>query len=198
MGNIDLASESLEKDDRAQRNLRVARDELQRVSRIVSDLRSAGRKPKQRKKSLASLDEIVDKIAGLVRKKCDEKGIDLNITQADSLPLVLMDSEQIEQVLLNLAVNAIEALPTGGKIIINSRHSKTPPGVEVLVSNDGEPISEDVRGRIFEPFYTTKEEGLGLGLHISRQIMEAHNGTIELLKDRKLTRFRVFLPEPVK
>jgi PAS domain S-box-containing protein len=198
MGNIDLASESLEKDDRAQRNLRVARDELQRVSRIVSDLRSAGRKPKQRKKSLASLDEIVDKIAGLVRKKCDEKGIDLNITQADSLPLVLMDSEQIEQVLLNLAVNAIEALPTGGKIIINSRHSKTPPGVEVLVSNDGEPISEDVRGRIFEPFYTTKEEGLGLGLHISRQIMDAHNGTIELLKDRKLTRFRVFLPEPVK
>jgi PAS domain S-box-containing protein len=198
MGNIDLASESLEKDDRAQRNLRVARDELQRVGRIVSDLRSAGRKPAQRKKSLSPLDEIVDKVAGLVRKKCDEKGIDLNIKQADSLPLVLIDSEQIEQVLLNLVVNALEALDTGGKMIIESRRSKQPPGIELLVSNDGEPIPENVRSRIFEPFYTTKEEGLGLGLHISREIIEAHGGMIELVVDSGMTIFRVFLPEPVK
>ncbi|MBM3136837.1 MAG: PAS domain S-box protein, partial [Chloroflexi bacterium] len=198
MGNIDLASESLDKDDPSQRRLLVARDELQRVSRIVSELRSAGRKPVQRKKSLSPVEEVVDTIASLVRKKCEEKGVGFSVKAGKSLPLVWMDSEQIEQVLLNLVVNAIEATPSKGKISIETRYRKKPSGIDILVCNNGDPIPESVVNRIFEPFFTTKEEGLGLGLHISRQIMDAHNGTIELVGEQKQTCFRVFLPEPVK
>ena len=198
MGNLELASESLEKHDPSQKRLLVARDELQRVSRIVSELRSAGRKPAQRKKSMAPMEEVVDIVVSLVRKKCEEKGIFFTIKSGDTLPLVWMDNEQIEQVLLNLLVNAIEATPSQGKISIETRYRKNPPGIDILVSNDGDPIPDPVKNRIFEPFFTTKEEGIGLGLHISRQIMDAHNGTIELVGSQKQTCFRVFLPEPVK
>jgi PAS domain S-box-containing protein len=198
MGNLELASESLEKHDPSQQRLLVARDELQRVSRIVSELRSAGRKPAQRKKLLAPVEEVVDTVASLVRKKCEEKGIFFAVNSGDTLPLVLMDSEQIEQVLLNLVVNAIEATPSQGKILIETRYRKNPPGIDILVSNTGDPIPDPVKNRIFEPFYTTKEEGLGLGLHISRQIIDSHNGTIELVGEQQQTCFRVFLPEPVK
>jgi PAS domain S-box-containing protein len=198
MGNLDLASEGLMDDERTQRRLQIARDELQRVSRIVSELRSAGRKPMQRKKSPAGIDEVVDKVAALVRKQCEKKGIELIIRQAGSLPLVMMDQEQIEQVLLNLTVNAIEAVGTDGRIAVESRRCSAPNGVEVRVCNSGAAIPQTVKDHIFEPFFTTKEEGLGLGLHISRQIIESHGGLIELMAGKKQTCFRVFLPEQIQ
>ncbi len=105
-----------------------------------------------------------------------------------------MDEAQIEQVLLNLAMNAMEAISNSGEISIHTSSASSPSGVQILIKNSGEPITAFVRDRIFEPFFTTKEEGLGLGLHISKQIIDAHSGAIELLDDQDLTCFRIFLP----
>jgi signal transduction histidine kinase len=99
---------------------------------------------------------------------------------AGNLPEINMDKAQIEQALINLALNAIEATGPGGKITINSRFASKADMVEITVSDTGKGISEEDVDRIFEPFYTTSESGTGLGLAITHGIIEQHGGTVEV------------------
>jgi len=91
-----------------------------------------------------------------------------------------MDKDQIEQALINLTLNAIEATDPGGKVSINSRFNSRTESVEIMVSDTGKGISEEDMNRIFDPFFTTSESGTGLGLAITHGIIEQHGGTIDV------------------
>jgi signal transduction histidine kinase len=113
------------------------------------------------------------------------------------LPSVRGQSDQLQQVILNLLTNAIEATPSGGRIVIAARAAPSGAGVQVSVADTGSGIAEAARGRIFEPFFSTKASGngVGLGLWITAEIVREHGGHVEVesVEGRGST-FRVSLP----
>src|SRR5579859_2838122 len=161
---------------------------------------------------LTDLRTVIDRCLLLVHHKLDLGGIELQLKLAENLPRVPCDPAQIEQVLLALIINAIDAMPRGGNLWIEARQiegkttdGKTPtdapqieiPQIEILVRDDGTGIAPDVLPHIFEPFLTTKESGrgVGLGLAISRGIVERHKGHIGVESELKRgTAFTITLP----
>src|ERR1019366_3006752 len=143
------------------------------------------------------LSVVIDRCARLVRPKCELSGILLHRELENSLPRVHCDASQIEQVLLALMINAIDAMPRGGNLWLQTRQGRQEREAEVEVRDDGTGISPEILTQIFEPFLTTKEasHGVGLGLAISHSIIERHHGRIEVQSEAgKGTRFTVTLP----
>jgi two-component system NtrC family sensor kinase len=130
----------------------------------------------------ANLNQVVDRSLRLVQHQLDLAGIQVQPQLDPDLPLVVCDAAQIEQVLLALVMNALDALPQGGNLWITTGLSREHNQVRIVVRDDGSGIPAEILPRIFEPFLTTKEtgRGVGLGLAISHSILERHNGTIEV------------------
>jgi signal transduction histidine kinase len=121
----------------------------------------------------------------------------LQLDLAADLPSVRCDPAQIEQVILALVMNAIDAMPRGGNLSLRSRKAADSPQVQVEVQDDGTGIPAELMSQMFEPFFTTKERGhgLGLGLAISRIIIERHRGHIDVKSEPgRGTLFTISLP----
>ncbi len=140
------------------------------------------------------LEEIVTDVVSLVRPQCVHAGIEMRENETPPASLELnADAEQLAQVFLNLLTNAVEAAGPGGWIAIRwGRGENGNAFVEVRDSGPGPPA--DVASRLFEPFVTSKREGVGLGLAVARQVVIAHGGTIGWSRDCVATGFRVELP----
>ena len=144
-----------------------------------------------------SISDLLDHIIILLQKQISQSGARLDI-DLKPIPSIMAVPEQLTQVFLNLLLNAVESVPPNGLIQINVR-SET-EYLEVTIQNNGAPIPVDVLPHIFEPFYTTKAEGYGLGLWISHRVIRQHGGRlkVENLNNRQGVRFTVTLPiEPV-
>ncbi len=145
----------------------------------------------------ANLNQVVDRSLRLVQHQLDLAGIQVQPQLDPDLPPVLCDAAQIEQVILALVMNALDALPQGGNLWITTGFSHEPDHVRIVVRDDGSGIPPEILPRIFEPFLTTKEtgRGVGLGLAISHSILERHNGSIEVQSEAgRGTTFTVTLP----
>lgn len=140
---------------------------------------------------------IVDHAVRLVEHQLEMAGIELQLDVDHDLPKVQCDSAQIEQVLLALIMNAIDAMPHGGNLWLRTRMTQAHDGVEIKIRDDGCGIAPEVLSHLFEPFQTTKEQGhgVGLGLAISHSIVERHHGQIRVQSEvGKGTTFTVTLP----
>jgi signal transduction histidine kinase len=145
----------------------------------------------------ADLNEVVDRCVHLVQHQLELAGIQLQLELDPALPLTQCDPAQIEQVLLALILNAIDAMPQGGNLWLSTQVERERQEVSVLVRDDGSGIAPEILPQIFEPFLTTKEggHGVGLGLAISHSIVERHKGRIEVQSQMgKGTVFTVTLP----
>jgi two-component system NtrC family sensor kinase len=143
------------------------------------------------------INGIFDRCVRLVQHKLELTGIQLHLELADQAPRVLCDGAQIEQVLLALIMNAIDALPRGGNLWLRTAVLVADQIFQMQVRDDGMGIPPEILPQIFEPFLTTKESGhgVGLGLAISRSIMDRHNGRIEVQSEAaKGTTFTLTLP----
>ncbi len=143
------------------------------------------------------LNQVVDRGVRLVRHQLEMAGIQLQLDLADDLPQVQCDPAQIEQVLLALVMNAIDAMPRGGNLWLATRVDAKQNQVHMQVRDDGVGISPELLPRLFEPFLTTKESGhgVGLGLAISHSIIERHKGHIDVQSELgRGTTFTVTLP----
>jgi two-component system, NtrC family, sensor kinase len=144
-----------------------------------------------------NLNQVVDRTLRLVQHQLDLAGIHVQPQLDLELPPVLCDAAQIEQVLLALVMNALDAMPQGGNLWITTSCKREPNHVRIVVRDDGSGIPPEILPRIFEPFLTTKEtgRGVGLGLAISHSILERHNGSIEVQSEAgRGTTFTVTLP----
>jgi two-component system NtrC family sensor kinase len=144
-----------------------------------------------------NLNQVVDRTLRLVQHQLDLAGIHVQPQLDLDLPPVLCDAAQIEQVLLALVMNALDAMPQGGNLWITTSRNREPNHVRIVVRDDGSGIPPEILPRIFEPFLTTKEtgRGVGLGLAISHSILERHNGSIEVQSEAgRGTTFTVTLP----
>lgn len=122
------------------------------------------------------LDQILDDVLFWTRKDAKSANIGFELSGVDPLPPLSADPQQLKQVLLNLLMNAIHAMPEGGIATVNAKNKAN--FKEIRISDTGVGMSDDVLKRIFEPFYTTRREGTGLGLAIVKKIVEQHGGSI--------------------
>lgn len=144
------------------------------------------------------VNKVVERTIRLVEHQLDFRTIQLQLELSDQLPLVQCDPAQIEQVLLALVMNAIDAMPRGGNLWLRTGFFPESSEIEIQVQDDGMGIAPDLLPRIFDPFLTTKEtgQGVGLGLAISRSIVERHAGRISVDSEPgRGTTFRVVLPQ---
>jgi signal transduction histidine kinase len=172
--------------------LEVAKGEINRLDYIVTQFLHAIR-PAPPQLKLASLNEAVHKTLGLLQPELDNRGLNVKTRLARQISLSPIDPTQIQQVLVNLIKNAMQAMTRGGTLTIQTGESSD--GVWVSVSDTGGGIPQEQINRIFEPFYTTKKKGTGLGLMIVQRIVRAHEGRIELESHvNRGTTFRIWLP----
>jgi two-component system NtrC family sensor kinase len=145
----------------------------------------------------ADVNQVVDRCIRLVQHQIDLGNVQLQLEMADDLPTLHCDPAQVEQVLLALVMNAIDAMPRGGNLLVRTRSLPQSRQIEIQVRDDGVGIPPDLLPRMFEPFLTTKEtgKGVGLGLAISKTIVERHGGVIEVeSQPGRGTTFYIFLP----
>jgi PAS domain S-box-containing protein len=172
--------------------LSVAKGEINRLDYIVTQFLQAIR-PAPLQLKLASLNEVVHKTLELLQPELDNRGVTVKTKLARSLPATPVDPTQIQQALLNLVKNASQAMTKGGTLTLQTGEGMD--GAWVSVADTGGGIPQEQLNRIFEPFYTTKKKGTGLGLMIVQRIVRAHGGRIELESHvGRGTTFRIWLP----
>lgn len=177
---IHALEDELEASHAGQDHVAVIRQEIERLERMVQNFLDLARLPEPSLRPLA-LNEVITRALEVVQPTLEDQAIQIRINAPDGLPLVHGDAEQLEQVLLNVLLNAMQAMPDGGVIDIGA--SWVDGALEVSVSDTGAGISKETRANLFEPFFTTKANGIGLGLSLAKKVMEQHRGSITL-KDR--------------
>jgi len=172
--------------------LGVAKGEINRLDYIVTQFLHAIR-PTAPQLKPGSLNEVVEKTLELLRPELENRGLHVKTKLQPRLPFAPLDLTQMQQVLVNLVKNAMQAMTKGGTLTLQT--SEGSDGVWLSVADTGGGIPQEQINRIFEPFFTTKKKGSGLGLMIVQRIIRAHGGRIELesLVDRGST-FRIWLP----
>jgi two-component system, sporulation sensor kinase E len=172
--------------------LDVAKGEITRLDYIVTQFLQAIR-PSPPQLAPASLNDVAAKTLELLRPELENRGLQLKEKLAQRLPLAPLDAGQMRQVLINLIRNAMQAMTRGGVLTLQT--GSAGDWVWVDVSDTGGGIAEDKINHIFEPFYTTKKKGTGLGLMIVQRIVHQHGGKIELeSRVGQGTAFRIRLP----
>jgi signal transduction histidine kinase/CheY-like chemotaxis protein len=171
-------------DDTTKRGLEVMLSEAERAARIVRNLLTFARK-RQSPRSLIDLNRVVKETMALRPYEQRTINIEVLTALAAGLPPVFADAHQIQQVLLNLVINAEQAMLTAngrGSLVIRTWHDAEHEGVVLQVSDDGPGISPEVKPKIFDPFFTTKEtgKGTGLGLTVAYAIVQEHGGSIRV------------------
>ena len=143
---------------------------------------------------LTDINSAVQELALLVGPMLESRNINASITLAEDLPCVSADRDSLHQVFLNLVNNSCDAMPNGGELEIATRYLRQNQQVEIMFSDSGAGISLDVVEHLFEPMFTTKQSGSGLGLVIARDIIAEHRGRIELVSGSSGAVFLLALP----
>ncbi len=186
------ASDTVEVAKKLEQFLDVAKGEINRLDYIITQFLQAIRpSPPQLKQG--QLNEVVAKTLELLRPELDNRSIIVKEKLARQLPYAPLDALQLQQALVNLVKNAMQAMTKGGTLTLATGEGAD--GVWVSVNDTGCGIADEHLKHIFEPFYTTKKKGSGLGLMIVQRVVRAHNGRIELdSRAGRGTLFRIWLP----
>jgi signal transduction histidine kinase len=172
--------------------LSVAKGEINRLDYIVTQFLQAIR-PTTPQLKAASLNDVVHKTLELLQPELENRGLNVRVKLDKHLPMAPIDATQMQQVLVNLVKNAMQATTKGGAITL--RTGEGTDGVWISVTDTGGGIPQEQINRIFEPFYTTKKKGTGLGLMIVQRIVRAHGGRIDLESHvGRGTTFRIWVP----
>jgi two-component system, sporulation sensor kinase E len=178
--------------DKLENYLEVCKGEITRLDYIITQfLRAIRPAPVQLKE--ASLNDVVEQTLELLRPELENRGLTVKVRTARRLTATPIDATQMQQVLVNLIKNAMQAMSRGGTLTLQTGEGSE--GVWVSVADTGGGIPQEQIARIFEPFYTTKKKGSGLGLMIVQRIVRAHGGKIEVeSRVGQGTNFRIWLP----
>ena len=178
--------------DKREEYFEMARSELERLRVTVQRMLEFYR-PNAVAPQIVDLTELLMHVLGLMARQLEERDIHVRMDVPAGLPLVNAVNSQIQQVFLNLILNAYDAMPSGGELSITGRAARD--GVEIMFKDTGPGISSEESRKIFEPFVSTKQGGTGLGLTVSYNIVTAHRGVLELVQtDEPGACFCVYLP----
>jgi signal transduction histidine kinase len=195
--SIDHVSSRYAPEEEARRQqftriLSSIKDEIARLKHLVSDLLNYGR-PAQLSLQPVDMRELVNETITLVRPQADDQGVEITVDQEDEPAEVKGDRERLKSCLSNIAINALQAMPAGGRL--TAQVHRMNGLVEISISDTGEGIGEEAIGKIFEPYFSTKKSGFGLGLAVTKKIVDDHKGTIDVSSEVDAgTTFTVKLP----
>jgi signal transduction histidine kinase len=163
------------------RDLKVLDEEIVRLEQVTTSFLDFARPP-QPDKSPCDVVALAERVASGVRERARLQGVTLDVQTPPQSVVVEADPNQLRQLLYNLAYNALDAQPAGGRVVIvvDDEKGPSPDGapVAIRVEDDGPGLPPRLAERIFEPFVSTKEAGMGLGLSICRRIVESHGGQL--------------------
>jgi len=175
--NVNLLMEEAENDPRLYDELKHVSEDTIRCKRIIDDLRDFSRRH-ELEIQLCDLNEVVRRALGLIAHELKLHGAKLSEDLDPGMPWVPCDPGRMQQALMNVFVNALQAMPQGGNLTV--RTGIRDSVAEIVVRDTGCGISSEVKGKIFDPFFTTKPDGTGLGLSIVYRIMEEHRGSVTI------------------
>jgi two-component system, NtrC family, sensor kinase len=199
IGFTQSLQEGLDEDDPATPPLRTIAREADRCKRLVSDLLLFARKESVEQREDVDINGAVDAASTIVKAHTRGKTIEIVMDEGRNLPRIRANANQVQQVVINLCTNAIDAMPEGGKLTIRTVRSAGDgrDTVALEVADTGTGIPAEVQDRVFEPFFTTKEagKGVGLGLSLVYQIVQRHEGKVTFTTETgKGTKFTVHWP----
>ncbi|HSB05689.1 MAG TPA: GAF domain-containing protein [Thermodesulfobacteriota bacterium] len=190
---IHSMTENLPPETAHREDLKVIEEEIQRINVIVEQfLRFAKPAPPLFKQTemIAVFDEILQLLKPQLERQKIAVHRDFNV-----LPCIALDREQMKQVVLNLLINAVQAIPEGGRIDLGARVSEDNRWLKLSIQDSGIGIAHEDLKKLFDPFFSTKEGGIGLGLSIAHRIIDQHHGKIEVESHlREGTTFHLWLP----
>jgi signal transduction histidine kinase len=170
---------------------KVVQEEVDRINRVVETLYQFAREPELKLQKLdvkTTVREVVDTFARAVA----ERGIQFESKLSETPLSASIDADAFKVVLQNLMQNAVDAMPEGGRVSVSAEPAAG--GLEIRVEDSGKGIAGDEAGKVFEPFYSSRERGAGLGLAVAKKLVEAHEGTIALEGTAPGARFIVRFP----
>jgi PAS domain S-box-containing protein len=189
--NTQILLRDLNLDEEHQVYMLDIQKEVKKIERIISEILEFS-KPRPAHLVESNINEVVLSVHELTRVQLRKDDLRVHFNLNDSLPAVLIDPAQVSQVVINLVINAMQAMPEGGDLSITTQLDPSTRRVELLVSDTGVGIPPDNLSKIFDPFFTNKPEGTGLGLAIARQILEKNQAAIHVSsKKGKGTVFRI-------
>ena len=182
-------------DDDRSRYTRVILDEVTRLDGIVRNL-LAFAKPPRPTIAPCAVDDLFARISGLVNEQAVAKGVEFRVSARETTAVCLADAAQLTQVLLNLALNAVQACNSGESVTVSASGESegSRDWVVIDIEDNGPGVPPEIRETLFDPFVTTRTQGTGLGLAISRQIIEDHHGSIACAFLERGTRFTIRIP----
>jgi len=192
-GHLQLLGRNHSDAQDTQRRLKIIDAQLDSVVQTVKSLLERTHRRRVRLE-LIDINETVRELALLVEPMLESQNIKASVTLDDLLPCVSADRDGLHQVFLNLVNNSCEAMPNGGELEIATRYLRERRQVEIMFSDSGAGIAPDVVDHLFEPMFTTKQSGGGLGLVIARDIITEHRGRIELVSGSSGAVFLLALP----
>ncbi|MDG3005814.1 two-component system sensor histidine kinase NtrB [Paludisphaera mucosa] len=197
--NLDLLAEDFQdaetpRERRAGARIGRLKHETKRLQDILENFLRFARL-QDLKPAPTDFNAVVEEMCDFYEPQASTRGVVVRTHFAPDLPGVAIDADAFKQAVLNLMLNAEHAMPEGGELILTTRRDG--PFVVLDVIDTGCGMAEDVRSRIFDPFYSTRKGGTGLGLPTTRNIVEAHGGSIEVQSvPEKGSRFSIRLPAP--
>ncbi|WP_411681789.1 ATP-binding protein [Clostridium thailandense] len=192
-GYAEYIQFELKEEDKLQEDIEIIIDEVDRLNRIVDKFLNFAR-PKELSLKPENINDVARVALKVIEKEVNKNNIKVSI-QFSKIPLVLMDVDQIQQVLLNILANSIQAMSEGGALGIVTGLEKELNMVYIEISDTGIGIKPEDYDKIFEPFFTTKDKGVGLGLSICSRIIENHKGFMEVESNlNKGSKFTIKLP----
>lgn len=176
-GFCRLTLKEVSPDSKIAHNMRTAVSEVRRLERVVGRLLEYVSNPDP-EKQLTDINQIIKDVARFMRPRFEQRNIKFHVNLSSEVREIPVDIWQMRQVFLSLCSNAVEAVPDGGTVIVTTSGGEK--GVRITVADTGIGIPEDRMGKIFQPFYSTKTKGTGLGLYMCKEIVEKHGGKIKV------------------
>lgn len=189
-GAVEILEDELAANSPRREFAQIAKSEVERIDKLVQEFLQFARPPKLAKTSF-NVNELIRAAGRLYESPAAAQNVAIEEDLAEDLPPLEADSEQIEQVLVNLILNALQAMPEGGMLTLRTYQASD--SVVIEVADTGEGIAPGNLGRIFDPFFTTKEKGTGLGLSIAHKIVARHDGRLTAENSAKGAVFKIIL-----
>lgn len=192
--STDLDSPTKQRDRRAKAKIDLVRQECDRLQKLLSDFLDFARQESLNLEP-GSLNAEIEQLLDFFAPQAEERGVEIVRYLDPELPTVRLDREIFRAALLNLIINAVQSMETGGQLVVRTRSSGL--GVVLELIDTGLGMDEETLAKAFRAFYTTKQGGSGLGLPTARKIVEAHAGTIDIESAAgRGTKVSIWLPAP--
>ena len=191
-GAVDILERGADSGETRTEFLAIIKKESRRLNGLLTNLLDFAR-PRQPRIREVNVRDVIDSVVDLTTHTAGRGGIRLQVETPEEVPPIEGDAEQLQQVILNLTLNAIQAMPEGGRITLHAH--RRGDSLAIHVADEGGGIEADEIDKVFDPFYTTKRSGTGWGLSVAHQIVARHGGTIEVKPNpEKGMSFTVLLP----